>query len=132
MTSTQLQSLVISSAASLVYGSFFCSAVISSAAFQAGVAATAGERLKMSSIWTLLTNVEVILFHLCVRLLVYGLHLPCQLCLPLLSDLQLLPCRTARRQLLQQLSATLWCYNVKIILWQYALISEDDSFLVYK
>jgi len=34
--------------------------------------------------------------------------------------------KCARRQLLQQLSVTLWRYNAQMILRQYALTSEDD------
>ena len=36
-----------------------------------------------------------------------------------------LPRKFARRQLLQQLSVTLWRYNVKMILCQYSLTAED-------
>ena len=37
-----------------------------------------------------------------------------------------LPRKFARRQLLQQLSVTLWRYNAKIILRQYSLTAEDE------
>ena len=37
-----------------------------------------------------------------------------------------LPRKFARRQLLQQLSVTLWRYNAKMILRQYSLTAEDE------
>jgi len=37
-----------------------------------------------------------------------------------------LPCKVARRQLLQQLSVTLWHYNARMILCQFALSLEDE------
>ena len=44
----------------------------------------------------------------------------------IVSVSDLLPRKFARRQLLQQLSVTLWRYNAKMILRQYLLTAEDE------
>jgi len=69
-------------------------------------------------------------FHLFVSPLVFGHHLHALSTLFLIADRSTvkngLPRKVARRQLLQQLSVTLWCYNARMILRQYALSCDDD------
>ena len=71
---------------------------------------------------------EEILSLLYVRSLVFGHHIP-QSVLGSIADRTVrngLPRKFARRQLLQQLSVTLWRYNAKMILRQYSLTAEDE------
>ena len=73
---------------------------------------------------------EEILSLLYVRPLVFGHHMPYQFELGSIADRTTvrngLPRKFARRQLLQQLSVTLWRYNAKMILRQYSLTAEDE------
>ena len=82
-------------------------------------------RLRITSTWTLSTALEETLFLLFARpSMSGGLHLPST---PLFSIVDRctvrngLPLKIARIQLLQQLSVTLWHYNARVILCQYAL-----------
>jgi len=106
-------------------------AFISSAASQAGVAAAAaGEEAKDDQYLDIANHSGGDFVPLVCE--IFGVWTPFALStLFTIADRSTvkngLPWKTARRQLLQQLSATLWRYNAKMILWQHALTAEDDS-----
>ena len=105
------------------------SALISSASSQAGVAAAAGEVAKDTKYQDMVSDSGGDFIPLVCETL--GVWSPYALnTLFLIADRCTvkngLTRKCARRQLLQQLSVTLWRYNAQMILWQYALTSEDD------
>ena len=103
------------------------SAIMSSAAFQAGIAAAVGE--KYNQYLDMVNQSAGDFISLIYE--TFGVWTPYALSnLFLIADRCAvkngLPRKTARQQLLQLLSVTLWCHNAKMILRQYILTSKDD------
>jgi len=106
------------------------SAVISSAASQAGVAAAAGEEAKDNQYLDIVNQSGGDFIPLVCES--FGVWTPSALStLFSIADRSTvkngLPRKVARRQLLQQLSVTLWRYNARMILRQYSLSACDDD-----
>ena len=105
------------------------SAVISSASSQAGVAAAVGEIAKDNQYQDIVNDNGGDFIPLVCE--TFGVWSPYALSiLGSIADRTTvrngLPRKFARRQLLQQLSVTLWRYNAKMILHQYSLTAEDE------
>ena len=105
------------------------SAVISSASSQAGVAAAVGEIAKDNQYQDIVNDNGGDFIPLVCE--TFGVWSPYALSiLGSIADRTTvrnsLPRKFARRQLLQQLSVTLWRYNAKMILRQYSLTAEDE------